>query len=96
VVAGRSMEPAILPGDRLLYLRTRSALAGDVVVVDDPTHPGRLVVKRVTKASEGTFELRGDNSVASTDSRDYGPVPMRYVQGRAIYRYFPSGRAGRL
>ena len=38
----------------------------------------------------------GDNSGASTDSRCFGPVDRRELRGRAIYRYWPENRRGRL
>jgi signal peptidase I len=36
----------------------------------------------------------GDNSAASSDSRDWGLVPERLMLGRALLVYFPFNRAG--
>jgi len=94
VVEGRSMEPTLAPGDRLLVVRARRVRAGDVVAVRDPRHAPRVLVKRVAAVLEDGVVLRGDNPEASTDSRSFGPVPSRAVVGRVVRRYAPSWRAG--
>lgn len=140
-VAGTSMVPTLLPGDRLLVWRgvgrrpgggrgrrpgrgggwSRGAgggrrlagcRAGDLVVVRgrgaEGVAPGQgaeglvsghepaPVVKRVVAVGAGGVTVAGDNPAASTDSRDYGPVPLADVRGRVVYRYAPAGRVGRL
>lgn len=100
-VEGRSMAPALRPGDWLLvdpsaYRETGPAV-GDIVVAPDPREPARLMVKRVGGiAADGSLELRGDSPDASTDSRDFGPLPLAAVQGRAWARYWPPRRVGLL
>jgi nickel-type superoxide dismutase maturation protease len=96
VVAGTSMVPTLLPGDRLLVRRTRRVRLGDLVVVPDPRDPDRVVVKRAAAVGAGRVEVAGDNPAASTDSREFGSVPRSSIQARAVYRYFPPDRAGRL
>ena len=93
-VAGESMLPTLVPGDRLLVVRARRVQAGDLVAVCDPRCPERLLVKRVVATGGGQVELRGDNPAASTDSRDFGAVPVADVAGRVLRRYAPAGRAG--
>lgn len=100
-VAGGSMAPTFLPGDRLLVLasllrRPSWPAVGDIVAVADPRDPGRILVKRVAAVDRPTttVEVRGDDPGASTDSRDFGPVPLASVVGRAVYRYAPAGRTG--
>jgi len=56
----------------------------------------RLIVKRVVGVSSRGVQVRGDNRGASTDSRQFGEVPHGLVIGRALYRYAPADRAGRL
>lgn len=95
-VVGDSMLPALQPGDRLLVLRPARARPGDVVAVTDPRLASRTMVKRVAaRGPEGVIVL-GDNAAASTDSRQLGPIAPAAVRGRAFYRYFPSGRRGRV
>ena len=94
VVEGRSMEPGLAPGDRLLVTRAGRVHPGDVVAVRDPRHPRRVLVKRVAAVLGDEVAVRGDNPGASTDSRHFGTVPARSVLGRVARRYAPSWRAG--
>jgi nickel-type superoxide dismutase maturation protease len=92
------MLPAFAPGDRLLVLPTWRIRPGDVVAVTDPREPSRLLVKRVASVDRQarTVRVLGDNRPASTDSREFGPVARRSVLGRAVFRYGPPGREGRI
>lgn len=96
-VEGPSMEPAYRPGDRLLvnrlaYLRRPPAL-GDAVVIRDPEHPSRLLLKRVAEvpagleAPPGRIYVLGDNATESRDSRHFGALPRSAVVGRVWRRY---------
>jgi len=38
--------------------------------------------------------VMGDNRPRSSDSRDFGPVPISSVEGVVFYRYFPPQKAG--
>ena len=96
LVTGMSMAPTLLPGDRLLVVRSRRLRPGDLVAVADPRRSGRLLVKRVAAVSGGLVELRGDNPRHSTDSRVFGRVPRRSVRGRVVRRYGPPARRGPL
>ena len=97
-VAGRSMAPALLPGDRLLVesitYRRRPPSSGEVVLAPDPRHHARELVKRVAATGAGTLELRGDAPGESTDSRDFGAVPTASVRWRVVCRYWPPRRIG--
>jgi len=94
VVAGRSMEPTLWAGDRLLVARTGPVSAGDVVALRDPRDPGRVIVKRVAAVRRGEMVVHGDNPDASIDSRSFGPVSNVAVLGRVVRRYGPAGRTG--
>ena len=94
-VRGRSMAPALLPGDRLIVRRANGAPnVGEVVVAGDPRHQRRELVKRVAAVRDAHVTLRGDNPSASTDSRDFGVLPVAGVRWRAVARYWPLRRMG--
>jgi len=98
------MEPALLPGDRLLVLpagprglpglRGTPPIGSVVIVARD----GRFDVKRVAPSPPGTsgLWLLGDNAALSRDSRHDGPLPLSALRGRVVYRIGPSGRRGRV
>ena len=101
-VRGGSMAPALLPGDRLLVesrsYQGRQPQPGEVVLAADPRQPGRELIKRVASvdAAAAVAELRGDAPEASTDSREFGAVPLSEIRWRAVFRYWPPERTGRL
>ncbi|MCC6237237.1 MAG: signal peptidase I [Dehalococcoidia bacterium] len=70
------------------------------------THPASEL-RTLTRLDRDAYYLLGDNRLASTDSRDHGPVRLGSsarlgaasppaVEGVALFRYWPPGRAGRL
>jgi nickel-type superoxide dismutase maturation protease len=98
-VTGESMIPTLLPGDRVVVVRGLGLLrpgirVGDLVALTDPRRPERLMVKRVAAIDGNSVVVRGDNEVASTDSRHFGPVGPAAIRGRVVYRYFPEARRG--
>ena len=92
------MVPALWPGDRLLVdpaaYRYRLPERGEVVVVADPEGRVRWLVKRVEAVApaSATLQLAGDAGASSRDSRQFGPVPVRSVLGRAYRLYLPRLR----
>ncbi|HEY2948560.1 MAG TPA: S26 family signal peptidase [Micromonosporaceae bacterium] len=92
LVKGPSMAPTLRAGDAVLVRRGgRAVRAGDVVIARFRARPDLLVVKRAVRATEGGWWVRGDNGLATDDSRAYGVAD---VVGRAVVRYWP--RPGRL
>jgi phage repressor protein C with HTH and peptisase S24 domain len=85
LVAGPSMVPALRHGDALLVRRTTSGRPGAVAVVRFGTDP-TLYVKRLVRPCNGGWWALGDNAVASSDSRTYGPAQ---VVGRVLFRWWP-------
>jgi nickel-type superoxide dismutase maturation protease len=94
-VRGHSMAPTLLPGDRLIVARL-PARAGDVVLAADPRAPQRELIKRVASVDQHGVLLRGDNPGYSTDARTFGALAPGAVRWRAVVRYWPVGRIGRV
>ena len=93
-VRGRSMEPALRAGDRLLTVPARRGTGlrpGQVVVVADPTDADPLVVKRVAAVDHDRLTVLGDHAAASTDSRTWGPLHRSAVR-RVVLRRWPDVR----
>jgi signal peptidase I len=95
---GRSMLPAIRPGNLLLInraayglrlpwagrytLRWKEPEAGDIVVFRTPL--GQTAVKRCASVEkEGIFAL-GDNDIESFDSRSYGLIQSDSILGKVV------------
>lgn len=94
-VVGRSMEPTLLQGDRLLVVKSPRPPTGGIVVLHH-AGVGEDMVKRLVRRSRSGVWVQGDNSEYSTDSRQFGWLPRDSVVGWAIYRYYPPERAGNL
>lgn len=45
---------------------------------------------------KGHVFAMGDNREHSQDSRIFGPVEIRHISGKAIFRFFPFGKFGKL
>jgi len=99
-VVGDSMAPTLQPGDLVvaeqLTYRRRAPRNGEIVLVADPREPTRELIKRVVGVDADGVELHGENPPRSTDSRTFGRVPTPSIRWRAVARYWPPRRAGRI
>jgi signal peptidase I len=85
VVMSGSMMPNLRPGDAIVRTSTDPAhlRLGQVVVVDDPDHAGRLRMHRLVETrSDGSLVLRGD----ANPRPDSTPVRPGAVRGLARLR----------
>jgi signal peptidase I len=55
--------------------------------LDDSSYPSVYV-------PPGEFYVMGDHRDSSNDSRVFGPVPRRYIYGKAVFAYWPVDRFG--
>jgi hypothetical protein len=98
VVRGPSMSPCLTDGDVVLVTFGARARVGDVVLVRWAARPGQLSVKRAVRPAGGAhragpaeaeWEVHGDNTFGSTDSRELGPA---VVLGVVHLRLWPRPR----
>src|SRR5574341_2582101 len=96
VVRGRSMLPALAPGERVLFDRlayeTDEPRKGDIVLARHVARPRVLMIKRVMGDRPNGFFLLGDNVDASTDSRQLGPFRREDILARGWVVYWPMER----
>ena len=76
---GDSMSPTLAPGQLVFGIRPRSIRPCDIVVIH---HDGLDKIKRVREVRANQVFLTGDNSLHSTDSRDFGWLDIDYVIAR--------------
>jgi phage repressor protein C with HTH and peptisase S24 domain len=90
VVRGRSMEPTLRDGDRLLVRHGATPRVGRLVVVRLPERP--LGVKRVTRHQRGGWWVERDNPREGVDSWLVGAVPDEDVVAVVVGRVWPLRR----
>ncbi|HSI92298.1 MAG TPA: S24 family peptidase [Jiangellaceae bacterium] len=91
IVRGRSMEPTLRDGDRLLVRYGRPPRPGQVAVVRLPERSG-FSVKRVTHREAAGWWVERDNPLEGVDSWLVGAVPDRDVLAVALMRVWPRPR----
>lgn len=90
-VMGRSMMPSLCPGMVVFGVRPRKVRPGDIVIV---RHENLDKIKRVHEVRPGEVFLTGDNSLHTTDSRDFGWLEMNVVMAKVVWVFGADGRAG--
>jgi phage repressor protein C with HTH and peptisase S24 domain len=95
VVVGRSMEPTLRAGDRLVVRWRARPSVGDVAVVRLPGDLP-LSVKRIAYRDADGWWVERDNPREGVDSWALGAVEDFDVLGVVRLRYRPLRRAGRL
>jgi signal peptidase I len=84
VVRGRSMEPTLAAGDRLLLLHRATPRPGGLAVVRLPD--GVVAVKRVVRREPGGWWVERDNPREGVDSWSVGVIPDEAVLARVLLR----------
>ena len=89
-----------LPGERLMVKDNRVYINGrrqDEPFLNEGTPCDQLCnLEREITIPKGHYFMMGDNRGASADSREWGPVPKRWMIGKAFVTYWPPGKIGRL
>ena len=79
------MLPTLAHGQQVLVARFRvEPRIGDIVLALHPLREGFLIVKRIARVDAAGAFLLGDNPSATTDSRDFGSVPLERLVGRVV------------
>lgn len=82
-----------LPGDRVSFAHGRVWVNGEIL--DEPyvAHVDFSDYEEF-QVDSGHYFVLGDNRPRSSDSREFGQVPSRYVRGRVDLRLWPLSRIG--
>ena len=85
-VVGDSMEGTISEGDSIIYKKINpknlDLNIGDIVVAYHPKIKNKLIIKRIYQIYQNKFDLRGDNYLSSTDSREWGLIELDLIVGK--------------
>ena len=79
-----SMEPNLRPGDTVVFLKHATPRPGDIVLMDSPVEPGRVLVKRVVSAEGDTVEIK--NKVFYINNKQFN---FKWKHRSADRRIFP-------
>ncbi|HSE07147.1 MAG TPA: S24 family peptidase [Nocardioidaceae bacterium] len=90
VVRGRSMQPTLYDGDRLLVVHGARPRAGTLAVVRLPD--GTVAVKRVTRREADGWWVERDNPSEGVDSWSVGAIRDEDVLARVLVRFWPVVR----
>ena len=86
-----------VPGDRLSIRGGLAVVNGEVedenVALADEDCSTCNLEKEVTIPA-GHYFMMGDNRGASADSREWGPVPKKWIVGHVLATYWPPDRIG--
>lgn len=91
IVRGRSMEPVLRDGDRLLIRYGATPRAGQIVIVRLPGRGG-VSVKRLVRPDGDGWWVERDNPAEGVDSWLVGAVPPQDLLAVAFVRVWPKPR----
>jgi nickel-type superoxide dismutase maturation protease len=86
-VMGDSMRPTLAENDVVLIKTSAVVRVGDIILARHPYKKSLKILKRVSAIDgNGRCELLGDNPSESSDSRLFGTVPLKHVEGKVVCR----------
>ena len=89
-----------LPGDRVMIKDSEVyvngiALQENYIAAKTSVFEGGFMQDGIEiEIQPGEVFVMGDNRPRSSDSREFGPVPLKNIIGKVIYRYFPPNKMG--
>ena len=81
-----------LPGESISIKKGKSYV-NDKLYEDTHAYGDTSDYEKITLKEDEYFVL-GDNRLVSKDSRYFGPVKKEYIQGTAIFRFYPFNKIG--
>ncbi len=89
-----------LPGDKIRIhdekVYVNNALINELYI-SAPTNlweNGYISDNETLTVPDGDLWVMGDNRPRSSDSREFGPIPISSIIGQVFFRYFPSNKLG--
>jgi signal peptidase I len=82
-----TVEEKPLEGE--VFEETNGNVEYNIFLAESPHDKTSGDFEKITVPEHHCFVL-GDNRNLSTDSRDFGPVPLATIKGRADYIYWPA------
>ena len=88
------MSPTLEAGDWVVSIQSRLVppKPGRIAVLRRPDQPETILIKRLLHLEPDGWFIIGDHPARSTDSRTFGPVPIRLLEGIVAFRYGPLPR----
>lgn len=86
-----------VPGDKI-DIRDGKVYVNDMAL-DEPYVKGETFQREISfplTVPEGKYVVLGDNREVSKDSRTFGYIERRQIEGKAVFRFWPSNRIGKL
>ena len=97
-----------LPGEKIKIdngkVTVFNAQHPDGVIIDEPylpnqglTYPHTTTIvggQKIITLNNNEYFMMGDNRLASSDSRDWGPLPRKDMVGRVLIRVLPVSEFG--
>lgn len=89
-----------LPGDKLLFregqVYLNDALLNEkYLAADTPVWDGGYVKEdQALVVPPDSIFIMGDNRPKSSDSREFGPIPLSSIVGQVFFRYYPPLKIG--
>ncbi len=81
-----------LPGDRVVIAQKQVQVNG--TLLDEPYIAAPPLYEADWTVPENSLFVLGDNRNNSSDSHNWGPVPLEYVVGKALFIYWPIDKWG--
>ena len=88
------VKRVVAVGGDTIELRVGRLYVNGQQVQEPYVHFAGLYNMNALSVPEGTIFVMGDNRTNSEDSREFGPVKLSLVRGKAVFRVWPPKSAG--